>query len=179
LVRAVALPGTVPAPWKVVIVGSGSEEFALKKLAQKLRIGDLVEWHDTTDDPDAYYRRASILVLPSRHEGTPNVLIEGMGHGLVPIVTDASPGPRELVENGVSGLVVPSEDAEALASAVRQLISDEALRLRLSATARKRIAPYALDNVLAEWEAVLLLDRHRSDPDGHADGSHATTVAPS
>jgi len=178
LVRACALLGTAPAPWKMVIVGSGAEEAALKDLAHELRIGDLIEWHDTTDDPDAYYRRASILVLPSRHEGTPNVLIEGMGHGVAPIVTDASPGPLELVDDGVSGLVIPSEAPEALASAIRRLMTDNALRRRLAAAAQARVAPFSLDNVLSDWEAALMLDRHRSEPVAPADGCQATTVVP-
>ena len=61
-------------------------------------------------DPQTFLLQAGVFVLPSRFEGMPNALLEAMAAGLAVVVTDASPGPLEVVEDGVSGLVVPSDD---------------------------------------------------------------------
>ncbi|HYH84509.1 MAG TPA: glycosyltransferase, partial [Pyrinomonadaceae bacterium] len=80
---------------------------------------------------------------------------EAMGWGLPVVVSDGAPGPLELVEDGVTGLVVPVNDARALASALRRLARDEALRRRLGEAARERVSEYALPRALDTWESVV------------------------
>ncbi|GIX21915.1 MAG: glycosyl transferase [Gammaproteobacteria bacterium] len=81
----------------------------------------------------------SVCVLPAlRREGLPKSIIEGMVYGVPPVVSDAGGSP-ELVEPGVSGLVVPAGDAQALAEALARLQDDPALRARMGAAARQRI----------------------------------------
>ena len=79
-------------------------------------------------DPQPFLLQAGVFVLPSRFEGMPNALLEAMAAGLAVVVTDASPGPLEVVEEGVSGLVVPSDDPYALAEALDRLVVDPELR---------------------------------------------------
>lgn len=79
-------------------------------------------------------------ILPSlEREGLPKSVIEGMAYGLPAIVTDSGGSP-ELVEHGISGLVIPSGSARAIAEAVMELRSDPERRKRMGAAARKRIA---------------------------------------
>jgi glycosyltransferase involved in cell wall biosynthesis len=85
----------------------------------------------------------------------PNVLLEAMSRGLPVIVTNASPGPLELVEDGVSGLVVPVDDAAALAAAIRRLAHDAHLCRRLGEAARARVAEHELPRALEAWEAAI------------------------
>ena len=85
------------------------------------------------------YRHADVLLFPSRLEGLPLVPIEAMACGLPVVATDAS-SVTELVRHGVTGLIVPSEDAMALATAVRALRDDPALWTSMSAAARRRQA---------------------------------------
>jgi glycosyltransferase involved in cell wall biosynthesis len=106
-------------------------------------------------DPHAFYHAANFFVLPSRVEGTPNALLEAMSCGLPVIVSDGAPGPLELVEDGVTGLVVPVNDAAALAAALRRLASDGELRSRLGEAARARVSEYDLPRALAAWESVV------------------------
>ena len=94
-------------------------------------------------------------MLPSRVEGTPNALLEAMSCGLPVVVSDGAPGPLELVEDGVTGLVVPVNDAAALAAAMRRLASDGELCCRLGAAARARVSEYDLPRALVAWESVL------------------------
>ena len=86
--------------------------------ADELEIASRVDWHGRQPDPFFYYRSSDIFLMPSRHEGSPNALLEAMSQGLPPIVTDCLPGALEVVEHDVTGLVVPVDDPEALASPI-------------------------------------------------------------
>jgi glycosyltransferase involved in cell wall biosynthesis len=80
-----------------------------------------------------------VFVLPStKREGLARSLIEAMAYGVAPVVTDCGGSP-ELVQHGISGLVVPVADSAALAAAIRTLHDDAELRRRLGAAARERI----------------------------------------
>jgi glycosyltransferase involved in cell wall biosynthesis len=78
-----------------------------------------------------------------------------MSCGLPVVVSDGAPGPLELVEDGVTGLVVPVNDARALAAALGRLARDPALCRRLGEAARARVAEYDLPRALGEWETVI------------------------
>ena len=96
-----------------------------------------------------------MFVLPSRFEGMPNALLEAMAQGLAVVVTDASPGPLEEIEQGVNGFVVPSEDAAALALRLEQLASDPALRETLGNAARQRLQARSWSVLGPIWDRVL------------------------
>ena len=98
-----------------------------------------------------------MFVLPSRFEGMPNALLEAMAAGLAVIVTDASPGPLEVVEPGVSGLVVPSDDPVALAVAMTSLASDPDRCKRMGDAARARIASLEWPQLEPLWRSLLAL----------------------
>jgi glycosyltransferase involved in cell wall biosynthesis len=81
---------------------------------------------------------ADIFVLPSRNEGQPMALLEAMANGMAVVVSDVG-GIPEMVEDGRSGLLVPPDDPDALAAALRRLLSDVDLRELLGAAARERV----------------------------------------
>lgn len=145
------------ADWRLVILGDGELRDRLLEQSQALCLERAVDWKGLVADPYPCYRSADIFVLASRYEGSPNALLEAMSFGLAAVVTDASPGPLELVEDGVSGLVVPSEDPSALAHALARLAENTELRERLGAAARRRVAANALDEVLPLWNRMLHL----------------------
>ena len=93
--------------------------------------------------------------MPSRVEGTPNALLEAMSCGLAVVVSDGAPGPLELVEDGVTGLIVPVNDPAKLAAALRRLGNDGDLRARLGAAARERVTEYDLPRALVTWDQLL------------------------
>jgi glycosyltransferase involved in cell wall biosynthesis len=83
-----------------------------------------------------------VITLPSlRREGLPRAIIEGMSQGIPPVVTDSG-GSAELVESGISGLVVPAGDPSALAAAFDRLLSDDEARVAMGLAARQRIASH-------------------------------------
>ncbi|MET0624426.1 MAG: glycosyltransferase [Pyrinomonadaceae bacterium] len=179
LLEAFAQLGEEFDGWRLAIVGDGRMREALKGQAEALGVGGRVDWHGVVPDPRPFYRAARIFALPSRVEGTPNALLEAMSHGLPVVVSDGPPGPSELVEDGESGLVVPVNDAGALAAALRRLARDEALCRRLGDAARERMREFDLPRALEAWEAVVGLTRGadgaRRDPTTQPAPSHAHT----
>ena len=158
LIRAFAsLHESVRSGWRIVLVGDGPERGALEALAQQQGIRDQVVFEGFQSDPLRYMQRASIFTLPSRFEGMPNALLEAMAAGLPSVVSDASPGPLEMVCDGRQGLVVPNENIEALAAALQQLMRDQRLRERMGMEARTTLRALDWDVVEPHWRSVLAL----------------------
>ena len=123
----------------------------------------VIEWLGHVDDMPALLASVDVVVLPSYREGLPRTLIEAAACGL-PLVTTDVPGCREVVTDGVDGLLVPARDAEALAQAIARLHDDPALAGRLGAAARvKALAQFDERIVIADTLAVYreLLDPAR------------------
>jgi GalNAc-alpha-(1->4)-GalNAc-alpha-(1->3)-diNAcBac-PP-undecaprenol alpha-1,4-N-acetyl-D-galactosaminyltransferase len=146
----------VPA-WHLVVLGEGELEGALKRQARRLGVASRIDWIGRANNPFPYYAGADIFALPSRYEGTPNALLEAMSMGLPAIVSDASTGPLDFIEDAVSGLVVPVDDVDALAVALTKLTADAKMRRRLGAAARTRVSTNALPHALAVWTRILNL----------------------
>tara|TARA_B100000085_G_scaffold8864_1_gene7775 strand:- start:814 stop:1710 length:897 start_codon:yes stop_codon:yes gene_type:complete len=158
LLRAFAeLDPSLRGGWRVTLVGDGPERHRLQRLAADLAIGDSVVFEGFRSDPFTFTQRASIFALPSRFEGMPNALLEAMAAGLPAVVSDASPGPLEMVCDGLSGLVVPTENHLALAKALQQLIEDGHLRHRLGEAAREKLRSLDWSMVEPHWRSVLAL----------------------
>ncbi len=94
-----------------------------------------------------------IFVLPSRREGLPRSVMEAMATGLPVVATDVR-GSRDLVEHGVTGLLVKLGDVDGLAQAILKLARDPELRQRLGQAGRKAIQDYSLDRVLEEMASI-------------------------
>jgi len=113
-----------------------------------------VEWWGRRDDMPNVFAQAHVVCLPSYREGLPKVLIEAAACGR-PIVTTDSPGCREIVQDGLNGLLVPVRDAVALAAALRKLIEDPELRRRMGGKGREMaVAEFSVEKVVTETLAV-------------------------
>lgn len=134
------------------IVGEGPEKARLQKDAERLGIASSVEWFGFQEDLGPLYRRMTILLIPSRSEGLPNVALEAMAYG-VPVVGTAVGGVPEVVTHASTGFVVSPGDVGALAARVLELLHDAALRRRLGRQAREvalsRFSPAARHQELA------------------------------
>jgi glycosyltransferase involved in cell wall biosynthesis len=109
----------------------------------------VIRWLGHVDDMPALYRSVDAVVLPSYREGLPKGLIEAAACGL-PLVTTDAPGCREVVTHGVTGLLVPVRNAEALADAIAVLHDDPGLRERLGAAARRKAMSEFDERVVVE-----------------------------
>lgn len=121
----------------LLLVGDGRHRGELEKLAQSLDVGDRVCFLGFTPNPLPYMREAQLMVLSSKFEGLPTVLIEGLILGKVMVSTDCPTGPREILDGGRAGLLTPVGNVPALASAMLQGLQDQSLRMRLAEAAHR------------------------------------------
>ena len=123
----------------------------------------IVTWLGHVDDMPSLFRTIDIVVLPSYREGLPKTLIEAAACGL-PLITTDVPGCREVITDGVEGLLIPARDGRALARAIVQLGDDPTLRRRQGEAARRRaVAEFDDRNVNARtvdvYQRTLLASR--------------------
>jgi len=103
------------------------------------QLESMIEDCGVVGDMAPVYARADILTLPTRWDSFPRVVMEAMCYG-IPVVASRVDGVPEMVDDGVTGFLVPSEDAAGFATALRRLIEDKALRLQMGEAGRKRAA---------------------------------------
>jgi glycosyltransferase involved in cell wall biosynthesis len=123
---------------QVLIVGDGPLRADLEAQAERLGVAHAVRFVGYQDDVVSAYAAMDVFVLPSRDEGFGLVFLEAMAMG-VPVVGTRVIGSEDAVEEGVTGLLVPYADAEALALAVRSILDNPELAGRLRATANDRV----------------------------------------
>ena len=135
----------------LVIVGAGSELRALAKYARERHVADRVSFVGPTSDVMYWLDRCSLFVLSSGLEGFPNALAEAMARGCAVVSTDCETGPAEMVEQGVSGLLVPVGNVVALSRAMRQVLDNEEFASRLGAAARQTAEKWSLEAIAPLW----------------------------
>jgi glycosyltransferase involved in cell wall biosynthesis len=138
------LPGDLR--WRFIHIGGGALRAALRRHAERLGLSHRIEWRGAMAQREvlAAYREADLFVLASKvakdgdRDGLPNVLIEAQSQRLACISTSVSAIP-ELIEQGVTGLLVPPGSPVALAEALERLIRDPVERVRLGAAGERRV----------------------------------------
>ena len=126
-----------------LIAGEGSRRVQYEAMARRLGIERQVRFLGYVADMPAFYASCDIIVLPSRSEGFPNVVLEAMAMRRALIVSN-TPGALELVSDGREALVFPVGDVRALARAIDRLVTDNGLRTALAARGQARAAAYSL-----------------------------------
>ncbi len=106
-----------------------------------------IEWIDYVDDVRPYLAKSSVVVLPSYKEGLPQSLIEAAAMAK-PIITTDTPGCREVVKDGVNGLLVPKKNVELLAKAMLTLANDPDLCKRMGHASRERVLKYFDEHIV-------------------------------
>ena len=142
--------------WTVTILGDGPLRPNLESLRDELGLEDRVNLPGRVKNPHHVLMQADLFVLSSRWEGWPMALAEAMSCGLPVIASDCRTGPREIIRDGVDGVLVPPEDVEALATTMDHLMSDESARKQLASRAREVTERFPLEKVMGMWEEVLM-----------------------
>jgi glycosyltransferase involved in cell wall biosynthesis len=143
LIRAFALLRE-RRPAILQIVGVGPNEDRLRALAQELGVADDVHLLGWRDDPYSVLQDSDLFVLSSTTEGFGIVIVEALACGLPVVSTDCKGGPREILEDGESGLLVPVGDHQSMARAILQLLEDRNLYRQMSERATKRASDFDL-----------------------------------
>jgi glycosyltransferase involved in cell wall biosynthesis len=154
LIEAFAIVAPQHPDWSLEIYGVGPLATALQAQAAELGLVETVRIMGPTREVPAVLQRSSVFALSSDFEGLPVVLCEAMACGVPCVSVDCGPGIREVIRDGEDGLVVPPNDAPALAAGITRLIEDEALRRRLGAAARENIRRFSVEEIMRQWEDV-------------------------
>jgi len=155
LIDAFYKTGNKFTDWHLVIIGTGPEENALRDQAANLGISDKVHFLGFVTDPFPYYRAADFFVMASRYEGMPNALLEAMSCSKCVVVSGAMIGILDLVEDGVSGLVVPAEGVNHLICAMEKAMSNPVMRGELGEEAKKRVSHLESIHVFVIWDTLM------------------------
>jgi len=152
-----ALAGLKDREWEWVIVGDGPQMNGLKSLAKKLGIDDRIVFSgwQSRDQLNDQYKQSNLFLFPSRHEGMPNAVLEAMASG-IPVIASHIAGNEELVVNDETGLLVPSENVEALRDALGKLLDNVPLRKQMGGASRRRVEEYYSWDRTAQQYALLL-----------------------
>jgi glycosyltransferase involved in cell wall biosynthesis len=151
----------------LVIAGEGQERDALERLIAELGVGGSVHLPGYLPNPYPLLKYASVFALSSRWEGLGGVIVEAMACGTPVVATDCPSGPAEILEGGWSGLLVPVDDAPALAGALGRVLTQPAVRQQFAALGLRRAEAFAPSTGVPQWETVLrevVLSRRRAQP---------------
>jgi glycosyltransferase involved in cell wall biosynthesis len=154
LLRAVALAVPHVPGLRLKIVGDGVERPALDRLTRDLNIHGHVQFLGERNDVPQLLRQAGLFVSSSRTEGVSLTLLEAMAVGL-PVLATRVGGNPEVVDDGVTGRLVPPQDHRALSAALVALCRDSELRSTMGALARTRVAElFDVRRIVEEYEDV-------------------------
>jgi glycosyltransferase involved in cell wall biosynthesis len=166
LLWALQLPLKTHLDWQLVFVGGGDAGTSdagyilyLNALISLLGLTGRVEVFPATSHIDSWYRRASIMVMGSRLEGFPMVLLEAKSYGLPVIAYDCPTGPKEIVVHGADGFLVDSE--EDFSRAANKLMRDRDLRRSMSEKAIEDVRQRFLREVICKRWHELINDLHQ------------------
>ncbi|MGE6915821.1 glycosyltransferase family 4 protein [Achromobacter kerstersii] len=155
LIQAFATLAPSHPDWDLVILGEGDERRALQaqvanaglasRIAMPGRAGNVGDWYDSAD----------LYVLTSRFEGLSNTLLESMASGLAAVSFDCDTGPREIVREGIDGVLVrPNGDVPALCKALADVMDNDAGRQRMAQAATDVRDRFSAARVLQQWQEL-------------------------
>ncbi len=142
--------------WRVQLVGAGDQDIQIKGKVEALGVTDKVEFVGAVRNIADYYAGAHLLCIPSYWEGFPNVLAEGLAHGLPAIGYEKCGGIKDLIEQNSNGLIAEgNNNMQSLKEALDQMMGDDEMRTRMGAEAIESVKQYAPRVVYDKWEIFL------------------------
>lgn len=142
-------------PSRLVILGEGEDRPKLEALVKELGLKEDVWMPGFVANPYKYMKRASVFVLSSLWEGFGNVLVEAMVCGCPVVSTDCFSGPREILEDGRWGRLVPLEDVEALAEAILEILTNQDFAQILSQKGQERAREFTREKAINEYTKLV------------------------
>ncbi|MET9882811.1 stealth conserved region 3 domain-containing protein [Streptomyces sp. NPDC006430] len=162
--------------WILRIFGDGPLAGPLRRQINQLGLHDSIQLNGNTPHLAEEWAKASIALMTSRNEAFPLVLMEAQAAGVPVLSYDCPNGPREIILDGRSGILVPHGDVAALALQLRRLIEDQGLRHHMGAQAAQTIHRFDPPQITAHWEKLFKeLAGHRES--GRRDAVKADRLA--
>jgi glycosyltransferase involved in cell wall biosynthesis len=136
-------------PVRLIILGEGSDQAKINKLIKKLGLQQIISMPGFVKNPYSYMRRSSVFVLSSLWEGFGNVIVEALATSTPVVSTDCPNGPREILENGKYGTLVPIGDPYKMANAILSTIrsSQKVTHLNIDKFESKHIAGLYISSI--------------------------------
>lgn len=137
--------------FEIKFYGSDDSEYDFRRMAEELDVTPLVEFLPHQDAIRDILHHAHSLILPSRGEGMPNVLLEAMSFEL-PVIASRVSGVVDIIEDDIDGMLIPGEDSQALAVAMKRIILNPELATKLGQQARQKVASnFSLESVADKY----------------------------
>ena len=141
--------------WTLKIYGEGSERLALEARVERYGLIEQIKLPGVCKNIGDVYADAGLFVLPSRFEGYPNALVEALAAGCPVIATNCPGASAQILGGGRYGMLVESENADALAVALDEMLSSETLRANFASQATKAVAALDTPIVGLQWLELL------------------------
>jgi GalNAc-alpha-(1->4)-GalNAc-alpha-(1->3)-diNAcBac-PP-undecaprenol alpha-1,4-N-acetyl-D-galactosaminyltransferase len=141
--------------WQLTILGEGPMRSELEALRSQLNLTDRVHLPGLVSNVREYLDRADLFVMPSRFEGFPMALCEAMACGLPVLSADCLSGPRDIIDDGINGILVTTENVDALAMGLDKLMSDPAKRQQLAQNAPDILDRFGVEQVMGIWQNAI------------------------
>jgi glycosyltransferase involved in cell wall biosynthesis len=157
MVEAFRLIADYHPDWDLVLVGEGPERDRLESRIRGLGLVDRIRIKGVTTDITGELTASHLMAFPSRYEGFPNALAEGLAAGLPAVGFMNVSGVEDLIIDGKTGLLVQDENSpHGLARALSELMSDACRRAVMGEAARQHVMQWAPERILGQWERVLV-----------------------
>lgn len=140
--------------WQLLILGDGELRQQLSEQKENLQLGDRVIFTGRIKNPFALMNQAELFVMASRFEGFPMAHGEALASGLPVIATDCPSGPSEIIRDGIDGILIPSQNVDALAQAMADLMADKKQRQALASKATEVTQRFSITKVIDDWESL-------------------------
>lgn len=135
----------------LIILGEGELRSDLEKQIKALKLVDKIHLPGRLKNPFNYMKHAEFMLLSSRAEGFPMVLIEAMSLNCPAIATDCPTGPREIIQKDVNGILIQMENKAALTASIDSLFYDNKLRESFATQSRGSVEHLSVENICEEW----------------------------
>lgn len=137
--------------WKLDIIGCGELLGQLQVRIEKKGLSECISLKPPTRQIDEEYKEASILVMTSRYEGLPMVILEAQAYGIPVVAFACKCGPKDIIDDGKNGFLVPGEDINTLSNRLLSLMNEKQMRLRMGKAAKLNSERFSEETVMGKW----------------------------
>ncbi|HHL1955780.1 TPA: glycosyltransferase [Klebsiella pneumoniae] len=141
--------------WKLFIAGDGLLHQQLSELIKNYNIEDTVTLLGKVKDIDKFYAQSDMLLMTSRYEGLPLVLLEAKSWSLPVIAYDCPTGPREIIENNIDGFLIPINNKELFVEKMNLLSTDDECYFKLSKNTKKTSLKFDSQEIKNKWISLV------------------------
>jgi glycosyltransferase involved in cell wall biosynthesis len=139
----------------ILVIGDGTERVKIEKMVYERNLSNYIKFLGDMKNPYPYLKIARASILTSRFEASPLALLDSLLLGAVPVSVDCITGPRDILDHGKYGILVPPNDPNAFAEAIYCIATDDQLHDKLKSQGMPRAFEFDISNFVKQWEEVL------------------------